>query len=248
MGQEMIFVILILIYPVKRCDWLCLTMKRRQNKTGVTLVEILVVVAIIAILVTMVIGIAARIDTQGKEQLTKNTVALLDTALGEFHDYGYNYSAPADANFKFPLDCNSFSKSDLEGALKDALGATNVSITGDHNDVYSGCEAMYFFLSRVPESRVTLDKIDKKLITNLDIGGSYMEITIDPGVNEKKYPLFRVIDPWGETLRYSYYDNGTEVSSPSEPPSNSPRVFPVIISAGPDGDFNTVGDNITNGD
>src|SRR4030042_1396959 len=92
MGQETIFVILTLIHSIKRCDWLYLTMKTRQNQTGVTLVEILVVVAIIAILVTKVIGVAVRIDTQGKEQLTKNTIALLAAALGELSDYGYTYS------------------------------------------------------------------------------------------------------------------------------------------------------------
>jgi prepilin-type N-terminal cleavage/methylation domain-containing protein len=218
-------------------------MKRRQNKTGVTLVEILVVVAIIAILVTIVISIASRTDIQGKEQLTKNTIALLTAALGEFRDYGYHYSDSNYANFKFPLDCNNFSQSKLENELGYALGTTT-AITpsvGAHSDANSGCEAMYFFLSRVPESRQTLGKIDGKLITNLGIDGSSMEITVNPGVDEKKYPLFRVIDPWGETLRYSYYDNGQEGST-GEPPLSSPRTFPVITSAGADKTFGTADD------
>jgi prepilin-type N-terminal cleavage/methylation domain-containing protein len=218
-------------------------MKRRQNKTGVTLVEILVVVAIIAILVTMVIGIAARVDTQGKERLTKNTIAILDAALGEFGDYGYSYTEyPNYAGLKFPPDCNNFLQSDLETALGGTISG------GTHDAKYSGSEVMYFFLSRVPESRKTLDKIDKKLVTNLGLDGNPMKITINPGVDEKIYPLFRVIDPWGETLRYSYYKNIRESSPSSEPDPDSPRTFPVITSAGPDGDFNTVGDNITNRD
>ena len=222
-------------------------MKRRQNKTGVTLVEILVVVAIIAILVTMVIGIASRIDTQGKERLTENTIALLTAALGEFRDYGYSYSDPCDADFKFPLDCNGFSQSELEGALKDALGTTTtpaITPVGAHELNYSGSEVMYFFLSRVHESRQTLDKIDRKLVTNLDIDGNPMKITINPGADEKVYPLFRVIDPWGETLRYSYYRNTVEKSEPpsSEPERDSPRTFPVITSAGPDKEFGSADD------
>ncbi len=193
--------------------------------------------AIIAILVTMVIGIATRIDVQGKEQLAKDTIALLAAALGQFGDYGYTYSAPSDANLKFPLDCNNFSDTDLENELGAALGVT-VSISGGTHDAnYSGSEAMYFFLSRVPESRETLDKIDKKLVTNLDIGGSPMEIT----VGGQLYPLFRVIDPWGETLRYSYYDNGSEGST-SEPPVTLPRTFPVITSSGPDKEFGSADD------
>jgi len=221
-------------------------MKRRQNNAGVTLVEILVVVAIIAILVTMVIGIATRIDTQGKERLTKNTIALLTAALGEFNDYGYSYSDSSYADFKFPLDCNGFSQSELENELQTALGlgAGGVAISGGTHDAnYSGSEALYFFLSRVPESRKTLDKIDKSLITSKGKNKQDMTVTID----SKEYPLFRVIDPWGETLRYSYYDNGGENSPSSEPGRSSPRAFPVITSAGPDKEFGSA-DDITSRD
>jgi prepilin-type N-terminal cleavage/methylation domain-containing protein len=215
-------------------------MKRRQNKTGVTLVEILVVVAIIAILVTMVIGIAARIDTQGKEQLTENTIALLTAAFSQFQDYGYNYSDSNYADFKFPPDCNGFSDTQLRNALQAAQGVTSVtSITGGTHDAnYSGSEALYFFLSRVPESRQTLDKIDKSLISQKDSDGDDMTIEIDG----KFYPLLRVIDPWRETLRYSYYRNIRESSPSSEPDPCSPRTFPVITSAGPDKEFGSADD------
>ncbi|MHC4572068.1 MAG: prepilin-type N-terminal cleavage/methylation domain-containing protein, partial [Planctomycetota bacterium] len=40
-------------------------MKSYKHKTGVTLVEILIVVGIIAILAAMVISLAARIDSRG---------------------------------------------------------------------------------------------------------------------------------------------------------------------------------------
>jgi hypothetical protein len=202
-------------------------------------------VAIIAILVSMVIGIAARIDTQGKERLTKNTIALLTAALGQFGDYGYSYS---DSNYAFPLDCNGFSDTDLQTELQTALGlgAGGVAISGGTHDAnYSGSEALYFFLSRVPESRQTLDRIDRKLVTNLGLDGSPMEITINPGA--KVYPLFRVIDPWGETLRYSYYRNIRESSPSSEPEKGSPRTFPLITSAGPDKEFGSA-DDITSRD
>jgi prepilin-type N-terminal cleavage/methylation domain-containing protein len=210
-------------------------MKSYKHKTGVTLVEILIVVAIIAILVTMVIGIAARIDTQGKERLTKNTIALLTAALGGFGDYGYNYSAPADANFKFPLDCNGFSDTDLKNELQTALG-TIVSISGGtHEPNYSGSEALYFFLSRVPDCRQTLDKIDKSLITNKGSNGADMTITIDG----KGYSLLRIIDPWRETLRYDYYD---ETKTNPDDRRKSKKTFPVITSAGPDKEFGSADD------
>jgi prepilin-type N-terminal cleavage/methylation domain-containing protein len=205
-------------------------MKIKQNKTGVTLVEILVVVAIIAILTAITIGVASRINTQGKEQLTKDTIALLTAALGQFRDYGYTYSDP---NLKFPLDCNNFPDTDLAAAL----GGT---ISGGTNDpCYSGCEAMYFFLNQVPECRLTLAKIDKKLVTNIGLDGGSMIITIT--ADGQIYPLYRVVDPWGTTLRYSYYNNGEEGPT-SEPQPDSPRTFPVITSAGPDKIFGTADD------
>ena len=217
-----------------------IAMESCKHKTGVTLVEILVVVAIIAILATMVISLAARIETQGRERLTESTFALLNAALGEFSDYGYNYEAPY-SEFDFPLDCNGFTQDGFETTLEDALGldAGSVSIIGDHNDTdYSGSEALYFFLSKVPESRKTLAKIDSSLI----ISDGWISTT-----DGREYPLLRIIDPWGETLQYDYYDE--------EPPpltqtqiddmQDSRRVFPLITSAGPDRIFGT-DDDITN--
>ena len=62
-------------------------MKRYKYNYGLTLVEILVVVAIIAILATMVIGIAARISDQSKERSLEFTFTLLESALQEYNEF-----------------------------------------------------------------------------------------------------------------------------------------------------------------
>lgn len=206
-------------------------MKSYENKTGLTLVEMLIVVAIIVILTTMVIGIAGRIDNQSKEQLTKSTIAILTAALRQFHDYEYRYRDPAYADFDFPLDCNGFDVTSLQTVLESALASPAPIIATGHDPTYSGCEALYVFLSQVPECRKTLDKIDESLITNLGLDKQPMGITI----GGKVYPLLRVIDPWGTVLKYDYYD---EVFL--DPRSR--RTFPVIISAGPDTKFGTADD------
>ena len=59
-------------------------MKRYKYKYGITLVEILVVVAIIAMLATMVIGISSRINDQSKERGLESTFTLLESALQEY--------------------------------------------------------------------------------------------------------------------------------------------------------------------
>jgi type II secretory pathway pseudopilin PulG len=214
--------------------------KEQRTMNCFTLVEMLIVVGIIALLTTMVIGIAARIDNKAKQQLTESTIAILTVALEQFADFGYNYRHSDYSEFDFPLDCNGFDDVELAETLDYAFGLTIGttfidSVDGSFNHLvdYSGGEALYFFLSRVPESRKTLDKIDKSLTTNRDEDGSRMRIDVDG----EEYPLLRIVDPWNRTLRYDYCE---DLDYPEDR-----RTFPVITSAGPDGIFDT-DDDITN--
>lgn len=216
-------------------------MESLKHKHGLTLVEMLIVMAIIALLATMVIGIAAQLDSQGKTKLAESTIAILAGALDEFQDYEYSY-APPYANFDFPLDCSVYPVDVLEQTLSGALGAASVEIA-NHDTAeclkYSASEVLYFFLSCVPESRKTIDRIDSSLVTSLNDVGATIEISIDGGPFS---PLFRFVDPWGVTLRYDYYDE-------TEPDpilrEKGKRTFPVIVSAGPDKKFGTA-DDISN--
>ncbi|MFA5251694.1 MAG: hypothetical protein WC454_03810, partial [Phycisphaerae bacterium] len=175
------------------------------------------------------------------QRLTKSTLSLLDAALGEFSDYEYTYpDTPSFAGLKYPLDCNGLNTANFENELGAALGATVSISSGTHDTGYSGCEVMYFFLNRVPESRQILDKIDKSLITGKDENQQDMTVTVGGQV----YPLFRVIDPWGKTLWYSYYNNTNEGST-SEPARASPRTTPLVISLGPDKEFGTDDDIVS---
>jgi len=206
-------------------------MRNRTDKYGLTLIEMLIVVGIIALLTAMIIGIARRIDTQSKERLTENTIAIINTALGQFQDYKYDYNDINYRSFSFPLDCNDYVA--FAATLENALGLTAGSITltgGTHKPDYSGCEVMYFLLSQIPECRTTLDKIDKSLITCKGSNNQNMSITVGGQI----YPLLRIIDPWGTTLLYDYYD---ETVNPPNPKSR--RTFPVVMSAGPDRIFGT---------
>jgi type II secretory pathway pseudopilin PulG len=55
--------------------------------TAFTLVEVLIVVALIVVLVSMVLVATSKSWVDKEGQLTKATIALLDTALQEYHDY-----------------------------------------------------------------------------------------------------------------------------------------------------------------
>ena len=64
-----------------------------------SLIEILVVVVVIAILTTMVIGVASRIDTQAKEKSMEAMFALLDSALQEYHEFTNRFPEQKEMNY-----------------------------------------------------------------------------------------------------------------------------------------------------
>jgi len=152
-----------------------------RAETGVTLIEMVIVVTIIALLATIVLGIAASIQNQGNERLTENTFALLEGALQEYHDY-------------------------TGGFPQYRVGAVLVERS----------ETLYAELNRIPSSRKILEDIGGSLIQNDPLTADTPEI----------------YDPWGTVLDYRY-EQGV-------------ATFPTLISAGPDRDFFTTADNITN--
>jgi prepilin-type N-terminal cleavage/methylation domain-containing protein len=228
-------------------------MKTRGQNSGFTLIEMVVVVAIIAILISMVFGIATRVEEQGKIRLCKDTLAIIDNALEQFRDFGYEYKDGfSGIGLNFPLDCNDFSAANLESTLDVAIyqSAPVVDILQDwpiHDPNYSESEALYFILSQVPDCRATLEKIDKSLLSNKSKNGTAIDVRMTIGINISTKPFTRIIDPWGTTLRYDYYDDYIVQFPPGiyVPDSQTKKTFPVITSAGPDKKFGTK-DDITN--
>ena len=88
-------------------------MKRTKNKYGISLVEILVAVAIIAILATMSIGIATRINDRSKEKGLESTFSLLELALQEYHESAGKFPLQSERNFANALIHSEFLYSEL---------------------------------------------------------------------------------------------------------------------------------------
>ena len=196
-------------------------MKRKQNKYGLTLVEILVAVAIIAILAAGLYSVSNYLETQSKIKLTKSTIEILCTALEQYHDFYGKFPFEAKENYgQAELEPN------LNGNIVDKNG--NPLSAPDYNDIYASSEALYYLLNKFPAGKKIVDSINRSLLTNKGEKGK--EYFIRLNVDMKCYPLIHIIDPWKYPLRYTYEQGDN---------------FPLVISAGPDKDFNTPGDNIS---
>jgi prepilin-type N-terminal cleavage/methylation domain-containing protein len=222
---------------------------KNKNRAGFTLMETIVVVAVIVVLTSIVVSVATRIDSQSKEKLTENTLGLLNAALEQYKDFGYQLKdnlayTVAEKDFflglQFPIDCNGFTAAEVTTTLERVLNLTPGDVVIDyplaHDLNYSGSEMLYFFLSKVPANKEILSRIGKKLITNIGLNGQAMNITIGTTPNA---PLNRFVDAWGTTLRYDYY-NEWELDIPTR--NEGKRSFPLIVSAGPDKVFDTADD------
>ncbi|UCC98784.1 MAG: type II secretion system protein [Phycisphaerales bacterium] len=73
-------------------------MRTRRCKHGMSLVEILIVVGVIALLATMVISVASRIDSQAKEKGVESMFVLLDSALQEYRQFMDRFPEQAETD------------------------------------------------------------------------------------------------------------------------------------------------------
>jgi prepilin-type N-terminal cleavage/methylation domain-containing protein len=98
-GQAMTFAILetkdFNPYSIRQAE----VMKTQKYRHGLSLIEILMAVIIIAMLATMVITVASSVDNHSKEEGTKAVFSILETALQEYYDYWKSFPKPAAPSY-----------------------------------------------------------------------------------------------------------------------------------------------------
>jgi prepilin-type N-terminal cleavage/methylation domain-containing protein len=119
-------------------------MTKARDKFGVTLVEMLVVLGIIAVLATIIITLTRAMDTQSKERSTAHAFALLRSALREYYE---------DTE-TFPLQPN-----------KNYVTSTPAEYDELLLRVISHVELLYGELNSAPASRQILKQVDAALVT-----------------------------------------------------------------------------------
>ena len=170
----------------QRTGWL-------RRPRGFTLVEVLIVVAILALLVAVLLGVSSSIRTQKNTALTKNCLTILDAALTEFHEITGHYPV---------------------GIWDDAITDSTcliyqANLTGGSNP--ESDELLYLQLSILPQTREMIAKLPSQLIIE-PLSGA----TVDIGGETTRY-LQSIVDAWGNVLDYDASGTGFPLISSSGP-------------------------------
>lgn len=198
-------------------------MVKFSDKRGFSITEILVVIAILAILVTLVLGAGKRLKVQAEEKLAESTIGVLVAAIEHYYDYHGNFPVIADAGYN---ELQFFTE--LEADLGFAVVVLNAPPVVHLNE-YSSSESLYYFLNKNSQCRSIVEAISEAQMTCKDAGGRNIVVEVQ-NTSADQIPLIRFVDPWGNALRYVYVAGSS---------------FPVITSAGPDGDITTAEDNVS---
>jgi prepilin-type N-terminal cleavage/methylation domain-containing protein len=220
-----------------------------------TLVEILLAVAIVAILATILLVSTAGLRREADIRLTESTLAVISTALRQYYEFWGDY--PPEVDPALGVETNPAAAA---AAIAAAAGITT-STTGwtfpvaSHVGTNTYMEALYLRLYRTPVCRRIIssfaavsDKDGQKRAPKMALVytprpavapatgqiPTFIEWGQGTTVDKRQFQmsLYRFVDAWRTPLRYRY-----RTGDP----------FPVLISNGPDRDPNTADDIRTGG-
>jgi type II secretory pathway pseudopilin PulG len=191
---------------------------RNRNNKAFSLQELLLVIAIIAVMVVVLVTSGLSLRKQADLRAVDNTLAVLNTALDTYYDARGSYPFIAEPYYTMGTEADftddiGFMRNDASAVLGGG-GWTNQEPDLIKANYQASIEALYRLLLDAPETAEMLDSISEQYITAKNSNGDVIMLG--------QRPLIRVIDPWGNPYRYVYAD-GYGVAS--------------IESAGPDGKF-----------
>jgi len=213
----------------------------KTQRGGFTLVEILVVMAVIAIMLGMAVAVGNYVRTNAEIKNTKTTVAMLVTALREYERL-QGANAVEWPGEPFALADQGGADPWLFSAVEQCIGSGG---TGDQHEIASSkwqefnelvleqqnmllasrgsIEVLYWYLSQEPDCEAILSRLADEMVTNEDNDA----VT----VGGETTALLEVNDAWGRPIRYRTRGEGN---------------FPVLTSAGVDGVFDNADDIVSN--
>lgn len=206
-------------------------MNRKSGQTGFTLMELLVVAAIVVVLASALVGVGRRLLTSAQEKLARSTIDIVVTAIEQYH--GELNRFPMEYLNSIPRPVTpAFAQTDLIAYLNDDLGLTRmvpaktVTISSSAENGNAVSECLYYFLGKLPASRRMIDTITDSQKTSLGTDGLQRQAKYTNATGQEiTITLMRLMDPWNSPLRYEFTPGAMS--------------FPRITSAGSDRTFDT---------
>lgn len=208
-------------------------MSHRQPHAGFTLIELLVVIAIIGVLAALVLGVGNAVVSSAKQQATKDTLALLDSAVAAYMDetdglppafveLPNRSNNPNDPPEVWPMgDVRNFdfaTPANVPGILP---GAQMVNSTG------------LFFVEgqKVPRVKAILDRIPTQFVVQKDVDSVQQP---DPAGSQRI--LVTVNDAWGRPIRFVHpaFDGRIHGNTPVAVKDITTMRFPAQVTGNPE--------------
>lgn len=198
---------------------------------GMSLIEIMVVVSIIAILATIVVYVSGNISDNAKSNQTKQIMETLTSAITEYHDiYGNWPPRPRFPGGCIP-SCPDWNHGEVYGPNEhpgfryySASVVDDISVTDDsrfqitfgkgeaddNNWVVESIEGLHYYLSHEPATKTLLSKVSEEAIKTKTV---MVSGKLEPQLIRLRYTPYMletsmvIVDPWGTHLRYHRHDN-----------------------------------------
>lgn len=165
-----------------------------MNRRGFTLMELLIVIAIIGLLIAITFAVGSKVVDGGKRTATEQTIRVLDTALSAYK------SAKDDLP---PVQCvwtpsgggpsKVWPMSDVRDMDSTAGDRGGQPITPGGSQMINSVGLFLYEALKVPEAKAAIDQLPTKLVSTFDIDG-------DGADNQPE--LVTVFDAWGNPLRF----------------------------------------------
>jgi prepilin-type N-terminal cleavage/methylation domain-containing protein len=240
------------------------------RKKAFTLVEILLAVAIVAILATILLLTSSGLRTQSQIKLTESTLAVISSALRQYHEFWGKYPpqyndllrpvATYDLSIDLPpayYDPVTHAQTPVQAIAaaidKDPGVVTFQPLAVTHADQLTSSEALYLYLSQTPAcSKMILQVTERGMAAFRRMSDGSLTL-----VKKASYAAFAYQDdqtgaspPRPTTVRWGSAPAGNkDLGHFIDPWRTALRYeyktgdqYPVVRSAGPDGAFGTPDD------
>jgi len=162
------------------------------GRGGFTLVELMVVIAIIAILATIVLTVGAGVARSARERLTRDTIRVLDNALDTYIRENGGQGPPRLVEVPHPVPANAQAGLSVIVPFVDGIDASGMNSGSDVNKSLINTAGLFVQAAEQIGVGSTIDDVPD---------GSVGRFDPDATAGERQPSLTTVLDAWGNPIR-----------------------------------------------